>query len=482
MAFKELWATIGSVLAFILGLFSMAMNHETITLWINKIQAFFSPYIQVTIPEYAPGNFARSNFYVAIEAYLSEHCATEVRKLKAELGSHRKIPLFYVDDGQQIIDTFRRRNSGGGGGGSATVWWHAYKEPPVSNVMYRDGQEHRRMYRVSFHRRFRKCVLEEYMPYVIEKGREVIAKNRQLRLFTNNPYPDCSWSHVAFQHPATFKTLAMSPTLKKTIVDDLDAFKKRKEYYAKVGKPWKRGYLLFGPPGTGKSTMISAIANHLEYDVYDLELTAVKSNNDLRRLFTMTTGKSIIVIEDIDCSAELTDKRRDKMQARHNSAAGENVSMLPPMMQEAAEKDSSEKLTLSGVLNFIDGLWSACGGERIIVFTTNHKDRLDPALIRRGRMDMHIEMSYCSYEAFKILANNYLEINEQDMFERFGEIQHLLEVAKMSPADVAEHLMRKEKDASACLEGLLMALKEKAEAASKGMQISMEKEDAVEAK
>jgi ATP-dependent 26S proteasome regulatory subunit len=134
------------------------------------------------------------------------------------------------------------------------------------------------------------------------------------------------------------------------------------------------------------------------------------------------------------------------------------------------EDDGSQQLTLSGVLNFIDGLWSACGGERIFVFTTNKKDQLDPALIRRGRMDMHIEMSYCSYEAFKVLANNYLEIDDHQLFERFGKIQQLLEVAKMSPADVAEHLMRTENDAGACLEGLVLALQEKAAAAKKELE------------
>lgn len=213
----------------------MALNHERITLWMNSIKAFFSPYIQITIPEYGAEHLERSDFYVAIEAYLSEHCTAGVRKLKAELGSHRKVPLFYVDDGQQIIDTFRRL------GGSATVWWHAYKEQPVANVIYVPGQEERRFYRVSFHCRFRKSVLEEYLPYVIEQGRNVIAKKRQRRLFTNNPFPDSGWSHVAFQHPATFDTLAMDPTLKQTIIDDLDTFKKRKDYYAKVGKSWKRG-------------------------------------------------------------------------------------------------------------------------------------------------------------------------------------------------------------------------------------------------
>ncbi|OAP06656.1 hypothetical protein AXX17_AT3G31100 [Arabidopsis thaliana] len=73
-------------------------------------------------------------------------------------------------------------------------------------------------------------------------------------------------------------------------------------------------YLLFGPPGTGKSTMISAIANFLEYDVYDLELTTVKDNAELKKLMLDTKGKSIVVIEDIDCSLELTEHRKKKKE------------------------------------------------------------------------------------------------------------------------------------------------------------------------
>ena len=64
------------------------------------------------------------------------------------------------------------------------------------------------------------------------------------------------------------------------------------------------------------------------------------------------------------------------------------------------------QFTLSGLLNIIDGLWSSCGDERIIVFTTNHKDPLDPALLRPGRMDMHLHMSYCTMDGFKLLASN----------------------------------------------------------------------------
>uniref|UniRef100_A0A0E0DNS1 Uncharacterized protein n=1 Tax=Oryza meridionalis TaxID=40149 RepID=A0A0E0DNS1_9ORYZ len=219
----------------------------------------------------------------------------------------------------------------------------------------------------------------------------------------------------------------MDPVRKQEIIDDLDMFRDGKDYYASVGKAWKRGYLLFGPPGTGKSTMIAAMANFLDYDVYDLELTAVKSNTELRRLFIETTGKSIIVIENIDCSIDLTGKRKKKKKDKKKKK------MTPPW---ARDDDEEKKVTLSGLLNFIDGLW----------------------------MDMHIEMSYCCFESFKVLAKNYLGVEQHEMF---GEIRPLLEEADMSPADVAENLMprSKTKDVDACLERLVKALHEAKEAA-----------------
>jgi chaperone BCS1 len=255
---------------------------------------------------------------------------------------------------------------------------------------------------------------------------------------------------VVFEHPATFETLAMDPAKKRAIMDDLDAFRSGKDYYARIGKAWKRGYLLYGPPGTGKSTMVAAMANYLEYDVYNIELTSVATNVELQRLFIETKGRSIIVVEDIDCAADLTAKRVEKKPPSASVAAGD---------EEAAA--AARKMTLSGLLNAVDGLWSACGGERIIVFTTNHVERLDPALIRRGRMDKHVEMSYCCFQAFRILARNYHGIDAHPLFDG---IEALLHDAKMTPADIAEHLMPKcaADDADSCLASLVKALADKA--------------------
>ncbi|CAN1814041.1 Protein HYPER-SENSITIVITY-RELATED 4 [Linum perenne] len=213
------------------------------------------------------------------------------------------------------------------------------------------------------------------------------------------------WGGVNLDHPATFDTLAMDAEMKNMVLKDLDRFLKRRDYYRKVGKAWKRGYLLYGPPGTGKSSLIAAMANYIHFDIYDLELTQLSGNSELRRLLIATPNRSILVVEDIDCTIDL----------------------------------QRERVTLSGLLNFIDGLWSSCGDERIIVFTTNHKEKLDPALLRPGRMDLHINLSYCTPCGFRILASNYLGIKEHELF---GEIEEMMLGLKVTPAEVAEQLMR----------------------------------------
>jgi chaperone BCS1 len=258
-----------------------------------------------------------------------------------------------------------------------------------------------------------------------------------------------------FEHPSTFETLAMDLEKKKMIIDDLVTFSKAGEFYARIGRAWKRGYLLYGPPGTGKSTMIAAMANLLGYDLYDLELTAVKDNTELRKLLIETSSKSIIVIEDIDCSLDLTGQRRKKNVKKEEEEEKDLREKKSGIMEEREGKSSN--VTLSGLLNFIDGLWSACGGERLIVFTTNYVEKLDPALIRKGRMDMHIELSYCGFEAFKMLAKNYLNIESHNLF---GTICELLKEINITPADVAEHLMPKTAsgDAEIYLKSLIQAL------------------------
>lgn len=112
------------------------------------------------------------------------------------------------------------------------------------------------------------------------------------------------------------------------------------------------------------------------------------------------------------------------------------------------------------------------------MFTTNHKERLDPALLRPGRMDMHIHMSYCTPRGFKTLASNYLGIQDTGEHRLCGEIEGLMESTNITPAEVCEELMRGDgDDADAALEGLVNCLKRKRLETSK-----IEEEDIGEAK
>jgi DNA polymerase III delta prime subunit len=414
----------------------------------RRLLAAVDPYVTVDIPDPGAadahqqyyhhrsrlgGRRAGDNAYEEVKAYLSAACSSEARELRAEAAAEGRGLVVSMRDGQDVADEFR----------GATMWWSSVDEEQQG------GGARRRSQRLTFHQLHRRLVVDEYLPHVRRRGRELLFHNRRRRLYTNNKSLSYSsvyhkaWSYVNFDHPTTFETLAMEPAKKAAIMDDLDAFRRSGEFYRRAGKPWKRGYLLHGPPGTGKSTMIASMANYLDYDIYDVELTMVSDNNDLRKLLIETTSKSIVVIEDIDCSLDLT---------------GDRATRRPGEI-----RGGGSMVTLSGLLNFIDGLWSASGGERVVVFTTNHVEKLDPALIRRGRMDMHIEMSYCRAAAFRTLAKNYLDVDAHHLFDAVDDI---LDKEDITPADVAECLMAAKRssdsDVTSSLEFLVDELNKRA--------------------
>lgn len=310
----------------------------------------------------------------------------------------------------------------------------------------------------------------------MEKASDIRRKNQDRLLYTNSRGGSLDsrghpWESVPFKHPSTFDTLAMDPEKKIEIMNDLQDFANGQGFYHKTGRAWKRGYLLYGPPGTGKSSMIAAMANFLGYDIYDLELTEVHNNSELRKLLMKTSSKSIIVIEDIDCSINLTNRKNNKNNGSglgSGSGLGCSRSYYESGVGEirgGVGEENVNSITLSGLLNFTDGLWSCCGSERIFVFTTNHIEKLDPALLRSGRMDMHIFMSYCSMQALKILLKNYLGCEEGVDLEEsvMKELEEVIGMARMTPADISEVLIKNRRKKERAVDELLEILKVRAE-------------------
>lgn len=154
----------------------------------------------------------------------------------------------------------------------------------------------------------------------MERGKSIKEQNQVIRLYSLGIFH----GDTELNHPSTFDTLAIEPTLKKDVLDDLDRFIKRRDYYRRVGKAWKRGYLLYGPPGTGKSSMIVAMANYLKFDNYDLELASLQHNADLKRTLVSIANRSILAIEDIDCSIELNN-RQDENYNQNNQMVSKHL-------------------------------------------------------------------------------------------------------------------------------------------------------------
>ncbi|GKB04307.1 AAA-ATPase ASD, mitochondrial-like protein, partial [Tanacetum coccineum] len=277
--------------------------------YVKKVISYIYPYVEITFNEYqGDGTFVRSKAFIAIERYLSTNYSSKAKRLKANERNDCKSVILSMDEYEEVMDEFQ----------GIKIWWTSSKRIPKQQPLFsNNGSEEKRYYKLTCSRKHRDIVTEVYLQHVLHEGKAIALKTRQRKLYTNKKiqngygYQSKMWSHIAFEHPSTFDTLAMDPEKKNDILNDLMRFSKSKDFYKRVGKSWKRGYLLHGPPGTGKSSMIAAMANLLEYDIYDLELTSVKDNSELRRLLIDTSSKSIIVIEDIDCSLDLTGQRKE---------------------------------------------------------------------------------------------------------------------------------------------------------------------------
>lgn len=163
------------------------------------------------------------------------------------------------------------------------------------------------------------------------------------------------------------ESVVLDEGVKERIVEDVKDFAASGKWYYDRGIPYRRGYLLYGPPGTGKSSFIQALAGELNYDIAILNLSERGLTDDrLNHLLTIVPNRTLVLLEDVDAAFS---NRREQTDA--DGYRGANV-------------------TFSGLLNALDGVASA--EERILFLTTNHVERLDPALVRPGRVDMTVRL------------------------------------------------------------------------------------------
>ncbi|KAI0372630.1 P-loop containing nucleoside triphosphate hydrolase protein [Pilatotrama ljubarskyi] len=218
------------------------------------------------------------------------------------------------------------------------------------------------------------------------------------------------WKHVAMQEKRPISSVILDPGVLELVMDDAKDFLQSRKWYADRGIPFRRGYLLYGAPGAGKTSLIHSIAGELGLSVYILSLTVMGlDDNSLKSLIGLLPSRCIVLIEDIDAafhrgmSRHIVDPEKQARQAAGVSDDDEDDGPQKSKMQDG----HFNGVTLSGLLNALDGIAAQEG--RILFATTNDYSALDPALLRPGRLDLHIEFQLASqYQARELFKRFYL--------------------------------------------------------------------------
>lgn len=219
-------------------------------------------------------------------------------------------------------------------------------------------------------------------------------------LYTANQWGE--WVLRADLGLRSIDTVILPPAQKARILSDLEEFLESEHRYKALGLPYHRGYLFHGPPGTGKTSLAKALADHFKMDIYYIPLSDVKDDTNLLSLVTSVGADSILLLEDID------------------------------VLHGAKERDDTEKgISMSGLLNALDGIATPNG--LITIMTTNHIEVLDDAVVRPGRVDLLEEIGYLQDDQMPDLTNLMFGVQK-----RWPSV----EAMEITPAQVIEQYKR----------------------------------------
>jgi hypothetical protein len=236
----------------------------------------------------------------------------------------------------------------------------------------------------------------------------------------------------------TFKTFDnIYFTDKQKLIKKLNYFLNNEAVYKKKGIPYNLGLLFHGDPGCGKTSCIKAISNYTKRHVVEINLKQIKTCTEFVKIFNdnlmnddyVPHERKIIVLEDIDCMIDIIQSREKKDHDDEKKKKDCNIDLLSLLLKttnesnknQDKEKENDDTLTLSCILNTIDGVLENYG--RILIITTNYVDMLDKALIRPGRIDTKIKFTKCTNKMYHDIIENYFDV-ELDRTIPFVELEY----------------------------------------------------------
>jgi len=233
-----------------------------------------------------------------------------------------------------------------------------------------------------------------------------------LRYFVFNPPAQKSnsglptnYTEFSFESGKTFKNIFFPE--KEKLIKKINFFLDNESWYSQHGTPYMFGLLLHGEPGCGKTSTIKAIANMTQRHIVSVPLKNVKTISDLYNALyggkinktSIPMNKRLYVLEDIDCAGldDIMKKRVAKGHDEPEKAAEINPNENDENKKPEQKVEEKTEIKLSDLLEAFDGVLEMKG--RMMVMTTNHLERLDPALIRPGRVNLSLEFKRCTKES-----------------------------------------------------------------------------------
>lgn len=228
--------------------------------------------------------------------------------------------------------------------------------------------------------------IEEAKDYYIDNVLDREKDNEKVNVYIYDDY----WELLNKHPKRKIDTICLEKDKQNEILENMKEFYKSEteEKYRRLGLCYKKNYLFYGFPGTGKSSLIYALASELDMNLGFLNFDSSVNDNVLMKAITRIPENSIIVLEDIDS-----------------------------LFQERKKNDEHKNaVTLVGLLNTLDGIVHQ--DKQIIILTTNYKGHLDKALIRKGRIDCMLEFGYAKKGQIRKMFLNFFPQEEQN-FESF---------------------------------------------------------------